>query len=108
MTWTTCQPPSPSGTVIFVETLPAASAVGVPSGTDTNVQQVPVQLTRLPTTVDHSRSTGAFAVRPDALIETAELTAPDVDESDAVALVVVDNSCSVVFASNVGSTFAGQ
>src|SRR3954453_21178882 len=108
MTWTTCQPPRPSGTEIVLDTEPPASAFGVPSGTETNVQHVPVQLTRLPTTVDHSRSTGALGVSPDAGSDTAELTAPEVDESCALALVSVESSCSVVFASSVAATFAGQ
>ena len=55
---------------------PSAVAVALPSGTETNDQQVPVQLTRLPTTVDHSMSTGAFGVRPLAVTATFELTCP--------------------------------
>ena len=60
MSWTTCQPPRPSGTLILLVREPSAAVVGVPSGTETNAQHVPVQLTRLPTTVAHSRSTGVF------------------------------------------------
>src|SRR3954454_12285323 len=107
MTWTTCQPPRPSGTEIFDEMVPPGPAVGLPSGTDTNVQQVPVQLTRLPTTVDHSRSTGAFGVRPEAMMFTRVFTAPFVDESCAFE-PLWESSCSVVFASSVGATCDGQ
>ncbi len=69
-----------------------------------------MQLTRLPTTVDHSRSTGAFGARPLAVTATFELTAPVDEESCAVAAVEAASpvSCSVVFASSVGATFAGQ
>src|SRR6266496_3412802 len=95
--WTTCQPPRPSGIVIELASPPPAVVVGVPSGTETNVQHVPVQLTRLPTTVDHSRSTGVFGTRPCAASATRVFTVP---EDDA--------SCAVVFASSVGATLAGQ
>src|SRR3989442_8412705 len=35
---TACQPPSPSGTVIFVLSVPSAAAVAVPSGVVVNVR----------------------------------------------------------------------
>ena len=73
MSWTTCQPPSPSGTVIVASSASrSAVAVAVPSGTETKLQHVPVQLTRFPTTVDHSSSTGAFGTSPDAVRSTLE------------------------------------
>src|SRR6266496_1066086 len=108
--WTTCQPPRPSGIVIELASPPPAVVVGVPSGTETNVQHVPVQLTRLPTTVDHSRSTGVFGTRPCAASATRVFTVPEDDASCAVAFVDDDvlASCSVVFASSVGATLAGQ
>ena len=89
---------------------PLDVVVDVPSGTETKAQHVPVQLTRLPTTVAHSRSTGVFGIRPLAVMATCELTAPEVDASCAVAPepVEADASCSVVFASSVGATLAGQ
>src|SRR5690348_17050392 len=110
MTWTTCQPPRPSGTLMLLDSVPVADAVDVPSGTETNDQHVPVQLTRLPTTVDHSRSTGAFARRPVAETPTFVFTAPACDESVAAAVEARSRpaSWSVVFASSVGATFAGQ
>ena len=40
-TWTTCQPPSPSGTVICELSVPSAAAVAFPSGIDTKLQHVP-------------------------------------------------------------------
>src|SRR5581483_11380240 len=108
--WTTCQPPSPSGTVIGDAIEPSAFAVVLPSGTETKLQHVPVQLTRLPTTVAHSMSTGTFGVRPPAVRLTFELTMPVEDERFAVAAPVVpaEARLSVVFASSVGATFAGQ
>src|SRR5262249_40564088 len=110
LTWTTCQPPRPSGTVIFVESVPDAEAVAVPSGTETNDQHVPVQLTRLPTTVDHSSVTGAFGVSPPADRSTLVVTAPDCELRLAVAADDVSRpaSCNVVFASSVGATWSGQ
>src|SRR6478609_3364508 len=62
--WMTCQPPRPSGTRTVDFSVPSAAAVALASGTETKLQQVPVQLTRLPTTVDHTRLTGWFAARP--------------------------------------------
>ena len=89
---------------------PSAPEVVLPSGTDTNDQQVPVQLTRLPTTVDHSRSTGAFGVRPFAVKSTFVLTVPDDEASEALAAAAAREaavSWSVVFASSVGATLDG-
>ena len=60
---------------LFVS-VPSGAAVAVPSGTETNVQQVPVQLTRLPTTVDQTRLTAALGVRPEAVTATFDSTVP--------------------------------
>ena len=64
---TACQPPRPSGTVIFVLQR-AVGRRGRRAERDRSriAQQVPVQLTRLPTTDAHCRSTGAFGVSPPA------------------------------------------
>ena len=77
---------------------------------ETKLQHVPVQLTRLPTTVDHSRSTGAFGVRPLAETVTFDSTAPLVESSFATAVPEASRPVAerVVFASSVGTTFAGQ
>src|SRR5579859_5141221 len=92
------------------DSVPSAAAVAVPSGIETKLQHVPVQLTRLPTTVDHSRSTGTFGVNPVAAMPTLVLIGPDCEARLAVApeTFAVPASCSVVFASSVGATFAGQ
>src|SRR5262249_54521143 len=109
ITCTTCQPPRPSGTCTVVFSVPSAPAVAVPSGTDTNVQHVPAQLTRLPTTVDHSRSTGWPAVRPVAVRSAFVSTGPLVVLRLATAVPAVSLlTSSVVLASTVGATFAGQ
>src|SRR6188508_3755037 len=110
MTWTTCQPPSPSGTWICEATVPLADAVVFPSGMETKLQHVPVQLTRLPTTVDHWSSTGAFGVSPEAVTPTFVITAPLVELRVAVALVAAPRpaASSVVREATVGATFAGQ
>src|SRR5579859_2715415 len=75
---TTCQPPRPSGTVIFVLSAPP-EGVAWPSGIETMVQHVPLQFTRLPTTVDHTRFTGASDFNPEAVSPTFVFTAPEVD-----------------------------
>ena len=80
-TCTTCQPPRPSGTVIGLCSEPSAPAVPPPSGTSTKLQHVPVQLTRLPTTVDQDSVTGAFGVPPVAVSWTRERIAPLVELS---------------------------
>ena len=80
-TCTTCQPPRPSGTVICLCSEPSAPAVPPPSGTSTKLQHVPVQLTRLPTTVDQDSVTGAFGVSPVAVSWTRERIAPLVELS---------------------------
>src|SRR6185436_19429628 len=72
---TTCQPPSPSGTSNDVLTEPSAAAVVVPSGTETVCQHVPVQFTRLPTTVAQSSDTGLPGWSPVAETPTFVLTA---------------------------------
>src|SRR3954470_6481624 len=64
MSWITCQPPSPSGTWICEFSDPSAAELGLPSGIETKLQHVPEQLTRLPTTVDHTRSTSALGFSP--------------------------------------------
>jgi len=51
--WTACQPPRPSGTVMFVFAVPSAPATPVPTTWLTKFQHCPVQLTRLPTTLAH-------------------------------------------------------
>src|SRR6516165_7993370 len=95
--WITCQPPSPSGTCTVLVSAPSADAVPAPSGTETKLQHVPVQLTRLPTTVDHTRLTGALGVSPVAETSTFESTGPEVDDTFAVALpAVVPRAESVV------------
>ena len=89
--WTSCracQPPRPSGTVIFVFSVPSAAAVAVPSGMAENAQQVPLQLTRLPTTVAHCRVTGALGVSPLPETSTFVRIWPLVTLNDAVAVVV--------------------
>src|SRR6266545_312442 len=90
--------------------VPSAPAVAVPSGTETKLQQVPVQLTRLPTTVDHWRSTDAPGVRPLALRSTFDSTIPAEELRRAVASPPAARpvAWSVVFASSVGATFTGQ
>jgi len=99
-----------AGTVIGVDSEPSAFAVVLPSGTEMKLQHVPVQLTRLPTTVAHSRSTGAFGVSPPAVSVVFEFTIPVVEERLDVAelLAPAEASWSVVFASSVGATFSGQ
>ncbi len=89
---------------------PSADAVALPSGTETKDQQVPEQLTRLPTTVDHSTSTGAPAVRPEAETSTFVFTVPAVDDRCAVAEPVAASPVAaiVVRASTVGATLTGQ
>src|SRR6266498_6124684 len=107
--WITCQPPSPSGisTVLFSE--PSAAAVPLASGTETKLQQVPLQLTRLPTTVDHTTPTGAPAVSPVAETSTFESTGPDVELREAEPFADARPAAdSVVRASTVGATETGQ
>src|SRR6266498_2789773 len=107
--WITCQPPSPSGisTVLFSE--PSAAAVPLASGTETKLQQVPLQLTRLPTTVDHTRLTGRLGVSPAAETSTFERTGPEVEDRLADALPTLPpTAASVVLASRVGVTATGQ
>ena len=60
----------------------------MPSGVETKTQHVLLQLTRLPTTVDQTKLTGAFEVNPDAVRATLVLTGPLVLVSDAVTLLV--------------------
>src|SRR5262249_12133073 len=109
-TCTTCQPPSPSGMVTSLDSVPSGAAVAVPSGTETNVQHVPVQLTRLPTTVDQTRLTGALGVSPEAVAPTCEGRAPAVEVSLAVAVVEGAGPVAIIVvrASGVGVTLAGQ
>ena len=66
--------------------VPAPATVAFPSGTETKLQHVPLQLTRFPTTVDQTRSTLAPGVRPAAETLTFESTWPDVELSRAVAV----------------------
>src|SRR5579883_619725 len=110
MTWTSCQPPRLSGIVIVAFSVPSAPALALPSGSVTNAQQVLVQFTRLPTTEAHSRSTGAFGVRPVADSPTFESTVPEVESSEAFAEVAAARlaDASVVVALIVGCTFTGQ
>src|SRR5512132_282592 len=109
-TWTTCQPPRPSGTAMWLAIVPSARAVALPSGTDTKVQQVPLQFTRLPTTVDQTRATRALGVKPVAETSTFERTGPEVELSRAEAVVSAASPVadSVVGALSVGSTATGQ
>src|SRR5512141_25865 len=74
-------------------------------------QQVPVQLTRLPTTVAHCRATGAFGVSPAAETSTFVRIWPLVTLSEAVAAVApaIDfTALRVVVGDMVGVTFIGQ
>src|SRR4051794_29797874 len=89
---------------------PSAPAVAVPSGSETKFQHVPVQLTRLPTTVDHDRSTRSFGVNPAAVTSTFVRIWPDVELSCAVALDELSSvaAASVVRWSIVGATVAGH
>ncbi len=88
---------------------PSAPAVPVPSGTETKLQQVPLQLTRLPTTVDHTRLTGRLGVSPAAETSTFERTGPEVEDRLADALPTLPpTAASVVLASRVGVTATGQ
>ena len=64
-----------------VLTEPSAAAVAVPSGTETICQQVPVQFTRLPTTVAQSSETGLPGSSPVAVTPTFALTALAVELS---------------------------
>src|SRR6266568_6639623 len=109
MSWMTCQPPRPSGTETLLVNEPSAAAVPLPSGTETKLQHVPVQLTRLPTTVDQTRSTGAPGVRPAAETSTLERMGPAVELRRALAEPAPRFAAdSVVLASSVGATLAGQ
>src|SRR5262245_8410854 len=110
MTCTTCQPPRPSGTEMRLVSVPAALAVALPNGIETKLQHVPLQLTRLPTTVDHTSCTGAPGARPDAVTSTFDRTGPEVELSCAVAVVPAASPVadSVVRALSVGSTATGQ
>src|SRR5512132_1189966 len=111
MSWMTCQPPRPSGTETLAVSVPSAAAVAFPSGIETKLQQVPLQFTRLPTTVDQTRSTAAPGFRPDAVTPTFESTGPDVELSLAAAVVVPAASPlpdRVVRASSVGAAATGQ
>src|SRR5262249_31144189 len=103
-TCTTCQPPSPSGMVTSLDSVPSGAAVAWRSGTETNVQHVPVQLTRLPTTVDQTRLTGALGVSPEAVTSTFDRTAPAVELSLAVAVVEAASPVAIIVvrASSVG------
>ena len=82
----------------------------MPSGTETKLQHVPLQFTRLPTTVDHTRLTGALGARPFAETSTFDMTGPADEDSVAVALPLAPplTAASVVFASSVGVTATGQ
>src|SRR6266536_3364460 len=110
MSWITCQPPRPSGIWTDAVIEPSAAAVAFPRGIDWNVQHVPVQLTRLPTTVDHSRSTGAPGVRPEAVTPTFDSTWPleELSLADAAPAFESSAEASVVLASTVGETDNGQ
>ena len=90
--------------------MPLAEAVVLPSGIETKLQHVPVQLTRLPTTVAHWRSTARSASDRAAVTPTFVITAPEVDVRLAVELVAVPSpaASSVVRVASVGATFAGQ
>src|ERR1017187_2274613 len=109
MSWTTCQPPSPSGTVMVVFSDPPTGEA-VPSGVDAKAQQVLAQSTRLPTTVDQTRLTGEAVDRPDAVSVTLVSTGPIDDASAAVTLVLTARPlvANVVRALTVGATSTGQ
>ena len=96
--------------MICDESVPSAAAVALPRGTGTKLQHVPVQLTRLPTTVDQMRSTGAFGVSPVAVTFVFARIWPLDEASSAVASLSGARLAaeSVVLASIVGLTLAGH
>src|SRR5215208_6025639 len=104
--WTTCHPPSPSGTCTLLFSVPSAPAVPAPRGTETKLQQVPLQLTRLPTTVDQTRLTGVLGVSPLAETSTFDITGPEPEDNvaDALPAALPLTAAIVVFASSVGVT----
>ncbi len=107
--WITCQPPRPSGICTLLVSVPSEAAVPVPSGTETKLQQVPVQLTRLPTTVDQTRVTGWLGASPFAETSTFDRIGPVLEFTVADAWPAVrPRVARVVFASRVGATEAGQ
>ena len=90
---------------------PSAAAVPPPSGTSTKLQHVPVQLTRLPTTVDQDSVTGAFGIKPLAVSWTRERIAPLVELNctrEPAVSAVRFASDKVVRASIVGLTTVGH
>src|SRR4029453_2467683 len=103
-------PPKPSGTSNDVCHEPSAAALPFPIGTEAIVQHVPVQLTRLPTTVPSASSTGWLGARPATETATLRPTAPDVDSSLTLAPLVASRPVAdmVVRVSTVGFTFHGQ
>ena len=82
----------------------------MPNGVDANIQHVLAQSTRLPTTVDHTRLTGAGDVRPDAVSATFVSTGPIVEAIVASTLLLTARPlvASVVRALTVGATSTGQ
>ena len=79
-------------------------------GVDENAQQVLAQSTRLPTTVDQTRLTGAPVDRPVAVRATLVPTGPRDDASEAftVELTARPLVANVVRALTVGATSTGQ
>src|SRR4029453_6512878 len=90
--------------------VPSAAAVPPPSGWVTNVQQVPVQFTRLPATVAQSRVTGWFGVSPATETATFVATAPLARSRETVASAFGEKVSAdiVVRAETVGFTATGQ
>src|SRR5512146_117224 len=93
-----------------LESAPPPSAFAEPSGTVESAQQVPEQLTRLPTTVAHWSSAGAFGTSPVAVMPTFVPTVPACDASRAAAVFDVAGPARprVVLASRVAATGAGK
>jgi hypothetical protein len=81
-----------------------------PRGVEANIQHVLAQSTRLPTTVDQTRLTGADDERPVALSATLVSTGPLVDARVASTLLVTARPLApkVVRALTVGATLTGQ
>ena len=70
---------------------------------------MPLQLIRLPTTVDQTNCTGAVLFSPVALKATLEFTGPDVDARSAlIAGSVARLAESVVTSLNVGATWTAR
>src|ERR1019366_3573081 len=87
ITWTTCQPPSPSGMLRGALRSPLVT-VAEPRDTELKAQHVLSQFTRLPTTVDQTSRWVPLVSRPVTCKLTLVSTGPWVLESVATALLL--------------------